>query len=170
MVSTQVGVRTILLDSKCYPLLENESTREETFWRSTSKVLAANSGIYNKLMGICTNLQNASVDRTAEDSDSSGGGKVPSQKRPRVDAVSSSLNKKLDEIASSICSVQRLMTLMGNLNQTFQCVVVLCPPPLLPSVVGVLLVANNVLMAGWRIMQPAPTALLCLLSILCYEG
>ena len=123
MVSTQVGVKVILLDSKCYPLLENESTREESFWRSTRKVLAANRGIYDKLMGTCTNLQNASVDLTAEDSDSSGGGKAPSQKKPRVDAVSSSLSKKLDEIVSSISSVQRLMTLMGNLHQAFQCVV-----------------------------------------------
>ena len=71
MVSKQVGVEVILLDSKCYPLLENNSTSAESFWRSTPKVLAANREIYDKLKGACTNLQNASVDLTAEDSDSS---------------------------------------------------------------------------------------------------
>ena len=70
----------ILLDSKCYPLLENDSTSGELYWRSTRKVLAANRSIYSKLTGDCTDLGNASVDATQEDT-----GEVKSS--PAVHAV-----------------------------------------------------------------------------------
>ena len=33
------------------PLLDNDSTRSEAFWKSTRTVLAANRGLYNKLTG-----------------------------------------------------------------------------------------------------------------------
>jgi len=69
LVSKQIGMDVILLDSKCYPLLENDSTSVESFWR----VPAANRAMYDKLTGQCTSLQNASVDLTEEDSDSSVG-------------------------------------------------------------------------------------------------
>ena len=46
LVNKQVDLDVILLDSKCYPLLENESTSGETFWRSTRKVQAASRSIY----------------------------------------------------------------------------------------------------------------------------
>ena len=51
LVNKQVDLDVILLDSKCYPLLENESTSGETFWRSTRKVLAASRSIYCRLTG-----------------------------------------------------------------------------------------------------------------------
>ena len=51
------------VDSKCYPLLENESTSGQAFWKSTRKVLAAN---HSRLTGL---LWKASIDLTAEDSD-----------------------------------------------------------------------------------------------------
>ena len=123
LVSKQVGVDVILLDSKCYPLLENDSTSVESFWRGTRKVLAANRAIYGKLTGQCTNVQNASVDLTGDDSDSSSVGMPPSLKRPCRDALPSSIEEKLDTIVRGVSSVQRLMTLMGNLQQAFQCVV-----------------------------------------------
>ena len=64
LVSKQVGVEVILLDSKCYPLLENDSTAGEGFWRSTRKVLAANWAIYEKLTGQCTNQVLTSLETT----------------------------------------------------------------------------------------------------------
>ena len=123
LVSKQVGVDVILLDSKCYPLLENDSTSVESFWRGTRKVLAANRAIHDKLTGRCTRLQNASVDLTGEDSDSSSVGMSPAQKRPCRDAVSPSIEEKLDKIVRGVSSMEQLMTLMGNLHQAFRCVV-----------------------------------------------
>ena len=123
LVSKQIGMDVILLDSKCYPLLENDITSVESFWRGTRKVLAANRAMYDKLTGQCTSLQNASVDLTGEDSDSSSIGMSPVQKRPCRDAVPSSVDEKLDKIVRGVSSIERLMTLLGNLHQAFQCVV-----------------------------------------------
>ena len=67
LVKQQIDLDVILLDSKCYPLLENDSTSGEVFWKSTRKVLAANRSIYSKLTGHCTDLENASIDLTQED-------------------------------------------------------------------------------------------------------
>ena len=41
-------MEVVLLDSKCYPLTENESTSSESFWKSSRKILAANKSLYNK--------------------------------------------------------------------------------------------------------------------------
>ena len=41
MVSSNVGYDVILLDSKCYPLLDNSVTTSIDFWKSTRKILAA---------------------------------------------------------------------------------------------------------------------------------
>ena len=113
----------ILLDSKCYPLLENESTSGETFWRSTRKVLAASRSIYCRLTGQGTNLENASVDLTVEDSDSSSVDSHPSRKRPCNESSPSSVTAKLEEIARGVSNMERLMVFMNNMHQAFQCVV-----------------------------------------------
>jgi len=39
----------------------------EAFWKSTQKVLAANTGLYNKLTGQHTDLEKTSIDLTRED-------------------------------------------------------------------------------------------------------
>ena len=122
LVSKQVGVDVFFLDSKCYPLLENDSTSVESFWRGTRKVLAANRAIYGKLTGQCTDLQKASVDLTGEDSDASSVGIPPTLKRPCRDSLPLAIEEKLDKIVRGVSSVERLMTLMGNLQQTFRCV------------------------------------------------
>ena len=35
LVRRQIGLDVVLLDSKCYPLLDNDSTHGEPFWKST---------------------------------------------------------------------------------------------------------------------------------------
>ena len=51
-VKDQVGFDVILLDSKCYPLLTNEDTSSEDFWKSTRKIIAAPKQAYEKLGGV----------------------------------------------------------------------------------------------------------------------
>ena len=46
MVSSNVGYDVILLDSKCYPLLDNSVTTSIDFWKSTRKILAASKSSY----------------------------------------------------------------------------------------------------------------------------
>ena len=123
LVERQLDQGVILLDSKCYPILENESTSVEAFWKSSRKILAANREAYNKLTGQSTkNVGKASFDLTTqEDSDSSSADSLPSSKRPCYDP--SSVNAKLEDIAQKVSSLQRLVTFMKNMHQSFLCIV-----------------------------------------------
>lgn len=50
-VHQQIGFDVILLDSKCFPIMENDSTCAIDFWKSNRKVLAASKDLYTKLTG-----------------------------------------------------------------------------------------------------------------------
>ena len=157
LVSKQVGVDVVLLDSKGYPLLENDSTSVESFWRGTRKVLAANRAIYGKLTGQCTDLQKASVDPTGGDSDASIVGIPPTLKRPCRDSLPLAIEEKLDKNVRGVSSVERLMTLMGKPFGVL-CVTVLSHYQLLQSAVAVLLAVNAAWMVGLSTMRHVPTA------------
>ena len=78
LVVRQFDQSVILLDSKCYPILENESTSSECFWKTSRKILVANRDNYDKLTGqSTTRVGKASFDLTGEDMLPSAG------KRPR---------------------------------------------------------------------------------------
>ena len=51
MVSSTVGYDVILLDSKCYPLLDNTATTELDYWKLTRKILAAKKSSYADITG-----------------------------------------------------------------------------------------------------------------------
>ena len=51
ILSNTTGYEVILLDSKCYPLLDNEATSCMDFLRSTRKILATSKSQYEKLTG-----------------------------------------------------------------------------------------------------------------------
>ena len=51
LVAQQVGFEVVLLDSKCFPLLANESTSGVDFWKSTRKVLAASKAVFEQHNG-----------------------------------------------------------------------------------------------------------------------
>ena len=122
LVKRQIGLDVVLVDSKCYPLLDNDSTRGEAFWKSTRKVLAANRGLYNKLTGQHTDLEKASIDltceETAEESDSSGATSPellePLRRQPRI-KYDISVNTKLDKIAKGVENIQKLTQFMQNM-------------------------------------------------------
>lgn len=62
MVKEQVGYDVILLDCKCYPLLDNESTQGPEFWKSTRKIIAASKSLYLKLRGDSANPSMADME------------------------------------------------------------------------------------------------------------
>ena len=82
-----LSIEVVLLDSKCFPLLDNESTQGTGFWKSTLKVLAASRCSNIKLTGK-SSPEKATIYLTEGDSDSSSGSSVsplrpPLPKRPR---------------------------------------------------------------------------------------
>lgn len=128
MVKEQLSFDVVLLDSKCFPLLDNDSTKGVEFWKSTRKVLAANRLTYTKLTGR-SSPEKPTIDLTEGDSDSSSGSSVlpmhpPSPKKPRVELCKcSSVLTKLNEVAKGVEAVQRVTNFLSNLQQAFNCVI-----------------------------------------------
>lgn len=58
-IEQQVGLQVILLDSKCFPIVNTESTCSVEFWKGNRKILAASKSIYVKMTGLPTNPQRA---------------------------------------------------------------------------------------------------------------
>lgn len=81
LIAKQVDFDVVLLDSKGCPLLDNESTTGESFWKSTRKILAANKQLYRKVTGQNTDIERASIDLTKEDSSDDSDILLPSVKR-----------------------------------------------------------------------------------------
>ena len=55
VVQNQVGFSIVLLDSKLYSLVNNDSTSGIHFWKSTRKIIAASRATYEKLSGVSVN-------------------------------------------------------------------------------------------------------------------
>jgi len=125
MVKEQLSFDVILLDSKCFPLLDNDNTKGIEFWKSTRKVLAANCLTYTKLTGR-SSPQKSTVDLIEGDSDSSSGSSVlpmypPSPKRPRVELCKcSSVLTNLNEVAKGVEALQRVTPLPLKPSAGFQ--------------------------------------------------
>jgi len=49
LVRQQVGYDVILLDSKCFPVLDTDTTCSSEYWKGTRKILAASKTLYAKL-------------------------------------------------------------------------------------------------------------------------
>ena len=124
LASKQVNLDVILLESKCYLILENEGTSGEAFWKSTRKVLAANRTLYHKLPGQSSIIGKASIDLMAEDdSDSLNSERPPSHKQPSKDCDTSLISAGLEDITCEVSSMERLVHFMSNMPQAFQGVV-----------------------------------------------
>ena len=69
LVKQQVGFQVVLLDSKCFQILESDTTTETDYWKSNRKILAASKSLYTKLAGTSANLKRArdAVDLTNSD-------------------------------------------------------------------------------------------------------
>jgi len=61
-VRQQVGYDVILLDSKCFPVLDTDTTCSSEYWKGTRKILAASKTLYAKLKGSSANPERAQVE------------------------------------------------------------------------------------------------------------
>ena len=100
MVKRQLGFEAILLDSKLFPLTNNESTSGEEFWRLTSKTFAVSHTAYQRLGGIVPDTK-INLDDDVEIVE-------PSSKKVKLLVSESMLDKmsqKLDTIDQSFPSL-----------------------------------------------------------------
>ena len=74
LVRHQVGFEVVLLDSKCFPVLDSETMAGIDFWKSNLKILAASQALYKELTGSSTSVKmaNDEVDFTLSDTECGG--------------------------------------------------------------------------------------------------
>lgn len=76
MVRCEIGFEVILLDSKLFPILNNDATSGVDFWKSTRKVIAASRSTYESLVGITAGEELKQVEDNAIE--------VPPSKKAKV--------------------------------------------------------------------------------------
>ena len=125
LVAKQVDFDIVLLDSKIYPLLDNESTTGESFWKSTRKILAANKQLCRKVTGQNTDIERASIDLTKEDSSDDSDILLPSVKRRKCANCgdSSTIADKIEDTFKQVSGLAESITFMQNMQRSLECVV-----------------------------------------------
>jgi hypothetical protein len=115
LVVQQLGFDVVLMDSKCYPLLDSEGTSGLGFWKSTRKILAVSRSLYEMLTGLSSNdeiIDKAAIDLTADD------GPGPS-KRKRLEGY----DDVDTDTAEKIARMDKRLSFIDELAQSFQCVI-----------------------------------------------
>ena len=123
LIAKQVDFDVVLLDSKGYPLLDNESTTGESFWKSTRKILAANKQLYRKVTGQNTDIERASTDLRKEDSSDNSDILLPSVKRRKCANCgdSSTIADKIEDISKQVSGLAESITFMQNMQRSLEC-------------------------------------------------
>ena len=118
LVTASIGYDVILLDSKCYPLLDNDATSTLEFWKSTRKILAASKVSYNKL----TNKPVTNIDLTGNDE--------PLPKRQCSDD-----SDLLKEVLDRTKKLEKGFDFLSSLAQTFECLICkgICKKPIIAA-------------------------------------
>ena len=116
-VSEQVGFEVILLDSKCFPLMKNESTSGIDFWKSTRKILAASASLWEKLSGLTLDGY------LAQTVDLTGDVCGPSQKKAREDNGGTNTSCLVLE---KVTTIERKLSFLDELSLGLNCAVCKC--------------------------------------------
>ena len=111
----EVGFKVILLDSKLYPLIANESTAGIDSWKSTHKIIATSRAAFEKIVG-----------KSQIEELSQAGEEViivePQTKKPRVmpnaddntlQKVTAPIIQKLDELQNAVSHVNQKTCFLG---------------------------------------------------------
>ncbi len=120
LVKQQVGYDIILLDSKCFPVLDNETTRSTEYWKSTRKILAASMSLYSRLKGTSADPGQALL------SDESGvRAGLPRAKRkcPDEEGKLDIILERLDQVHTSIGILEDHLQFVMSLADVFDCVI-----------------------------------------------
>lgn len=122
MVKAQVGFEVILLDSKLYPLMDNDSTTGTDFWKSTRKIIAASRSLYEKLGGVPANAELAQAEDDVVIVETSS-------KRKRIDTEA-----KLEEIDKKLEEINTRVKFVDEIRKVFECNI--CRSPVKQPVVA----------------------------------
>lgn len=127
LVRQQVGYDVILLDSKCFPVLDTDTTCSSEYWKGTRKILAASKTLYAKLKGSSANPERAQVEIDLTDD----GEHTPKAKRPcltksdgteKLEQILVQLGS-LEEILSRLSALEKLLVTAVSVKEVFECVI-----------------------------------------------
>ena len=112
-VQQQIGFDVVLLDNKCFPIMENDSTSVIDFWKSNRKVLAASKDLYIKLTGSSADPKHArkEIDLTNIDEN------APKRRCCSPDS------SKLDNIIEGIECLKKGNEILKVVSNVFECII-----------------------------------------------
>ena len=132
MVKNQIGFDVILLDSKLYPLIANDSTSGLDYWKSTRKIIATSRSVYEKLVGKSPAEQISRVDNEVAIIE-------PPAKKVRVapddedtigileSNVTNPLLAKLEEVEKALSSISQKLVFVDDVKKGFECIICRLP-------------------------------------------
>jgi len=121
LVKRQVGFEVVLLDSKLFPVIDNESTSGPEFWRSTRKIIAVSRATYEKLTGMSAGNELIQID---EDVDIE-----PPHKKAKL--LGTDVISRFDIVDKKLDVIDKKLSFLENMKKVFECVIcrstVCCP-------------------------------------------
>ena len=111
-VRKQIGLDVVLLDSKLFPIMDNESTSGAEFWRSTRKIIAVSRASYEKLSGIAAGEELCRVEDDV---------RPPASKKPKNSENFEMLNKKLDAIGKKLSVIDSVVEIGKKILECVIC-------------------------------------------------
>ena len=130
-VKAQVGFDTILLDSKLYPVIDNDATSGIEFWKSTRKIMAASRSLYERLGGVPSSEEffNQVDDAEVEILEPSNKKRKTANSEDSTVAIDklASMDTKLDEVVTRLDEVIARVGFLDDIRKVFECVICRCP-------------------------------------------
>ena len=111
-VCQQVGFEIVLLESKCFPILENDTTASIDFWKYNRKILAASKSLYTKLTGSSVNPRRA----TSELHDAENDDDIPAKRCCLSE-------RKLDKILQGVEAIIKTNKISSACSNAFECII-----------------------------------------------
>ena len=126
LVTNEVGFQVVLLDSKCYPILDGEASGKVAFWKSTRKILAALKSLYEQLVGETADLMKAARDAESvkttdlqDDDNEVQEIQTPPFKKKKLDHCNDAI---IATILEKVSSIESKLVFLNDVEQGFHCI------------------------------------------------
>ena len=128
LVKDEVGFDVTLVNTKCNQIVDSDATRGLDFWKSSRKVLAVHSHMFDKIFGkkkaysAAIDLTQDEDDDDTEDNEAEGTG-PPLAKRRKTNE---SLNNELHGIHQALIKIQQMIRpdgVLWRVQSIFECMI-----------------------------------------------
>ena len=118
-VRKQIGFDVVLLDCKLFPLIDNDTTSGQEFWRSTRKIIAVSRVSYEKIAGVAPGEELSQVDDDVVITEPPPK-KVKETRECNISDCFEIVNKKLDSLCDKFSSFDGVV---NAIKKIFECVI-----------------------------------------------